>query len=389
MPPRRTRTGRARRRPPAPRRAPPRCPDSRFAPAPFRHSRTSGPRIAAAIAQVVVLPFVAETAARAAAAAGRRAGRPRPGRAWSRPPRPGCARRAPMAGRRGARAGRRQHGWRPSRPRGARTHFGESTAARISLADCANLMLLWSVPRASGRGCKTSRVERALRADGEHRSAQARRRSGRAFAVATTTTRSSPSSGRAPSGWDESPRCASSGRPGRDVHPQTVIDHFGVLERGETPAGLTPRRFATREELLGRAPASSATSSGRPPPPRDLDLRRGRLPSKSLYWHTFGSLTRGAARGRVRHADRRGAARARASSRASMLARELGRLPKFADWAEARKTDASRSSPSGRSTGCSRRAAARGRRSSSSSASCSSSRVCTSALTGRSRRSAE
>ena len=31
---------------------------------------------------------------------------------------------------------------------------------------------------------------------------------------------------------------------------------------------------------------------GRTPTARDLDERRGRMPSKSLYWHTFGSLAR-------------------------------------------------------------------------------------------------
>src|SRR3989304_1951748 len=30
---------------------------------------------------------------------------------------------------------------------------------------------------------------------------------------------------------------------------------------------------------------------GRAPTAKDLDARRGRMPSKSLYWHTFGSLT--------------------------------------------------------------------------------------------------
>jgi len=30
---------------------------------------------------------------------------------------------------------------------------------------------------------------------------------------------------------------------------------------------------------------------GRPPTARDIDERRGRMPSKSLYWHTFGSLS--------------------------------------------------------------------------------------------------
>ena len=34
------------------------------------------------------------------------------------------------------------------------------------------------------------------------------------------------------------------------VHPQTVIEHFGSWNRAKRKAGLVPRRFATREELL-------------------------------------------------------------------------------------------------------------------------------------------
>src|ERR687887_1031625 len=35
------------------------------------------------------------------------------------------------------------------------------------------------------------------------------------------------------------------------VHPQTVIEHFGSWNRAKRAAGLVPRRFATRGELLG------------------------------------------------------------------------------------------------------------------------------------------
>src|SRR2546421_11727916 len=34
------------------------------------------------------------------------------------------------------------------------------------------------------------------------------------------------------------------------VHPQTVIEHFGSWNRAKREAGLIPRRFATRAELL-------------------------------------------------------------------------------------------------------------------------------------------
>ena len=72
------------------------------------------------------------------------------------------------------------------------------------------------------------------------------------------------------------------------------------------------------------------------PTARDLDEHRGRLPSKSLYWHTFGSLTNA-----LREAGFDvpvGEERLeRAIDQGVALARELGRLPRFADWAEARE----------------------------------------------------
>ncbi|MBD0329241.1 MAG: hypothetical protein ICV64_03970 [Thermoleophilia bacterium] len=127
--------------------------------------------------------------------------------------------------------------------------------------------------------------------------------------------------------------------PGTSVHPQTVIDHFGSWNAAKRRAGLLPRRFATREELLEALRALGAELS-RPPTARDLDERRGAVPSKSLYWHTFGSLTAAlreagfdvaVGRERLERAVESGAG----------LARRLGRLPKFADWAEARRADPS------------------------------------------------
>src|SRR5215218_8147060 len=40
--------------------------------------------------------------------------------------------------------------------------------------------------------------------------------------------------------------------PETTVHPQTVIGHFGSWNAAKRRAGLVPRRFATREELLDR-----------------------------------------------------------------------------------------------------------------------------------------
>src|SRR5437764_12593003 len=78
--------------------------------------------------------------------------------------------------------------------------------------------------------------------------------------------------------------------PKTTVHPQTVIEHFGSWNRAKRKAGLVPRRFATREELLALL-QELGQELGRVPTARDIDEHRGKLPSKSLYWHTFGSLT--------------------------------------------------------------------------------------------------
>jgi hypothetical protein len=125
--------------------------------------------------------------------------------------------------------------------------------------------------------------------------------------------------------------------PHTHVHPQTVIEHFGSWNAAKREAGLLPRRFATREELLGVL-RELGDELGRTPTARDLEDRRGRMPSKSLYWHTFGSLTTA-----LREAGFDvpvGEERLeRAVEQGVKLARRLKRVPKFADWAEARKRD--------------------------------------------------
>jgi hypothetical protein len=121
------------------------------------------------------------------------------------------------------------------------------------------------------------------------------------------------------------------------VHPQTVIEHYGSWNAAKRAAGLVPRRFATREELLGLL-KDLGEELGRPPTARDIDEHKGRMPSKSLYWHTFGSLTNALrdAGFDVPVGEER---LERAIEQGTALARALGRLPKFADWAEARRTD--------------------------------------------------
>jgi hypothetical protein len=125
--------------------------------------------------------------------------------------------------------------------------------------------------------------------------------------------------------------------PETTVHPQTVIEHFGSWNEAKRAAGLVPRRFARREELVGLL-RELGDELGRIPTAKDLDERRGSMPSKSLYWHTFGSLSSALREAgfdvpvgeeRLERAVEQGVA----------LARKLQRLPKFADWAEARRDD--------------------------------------------------
>src|ERR687887_801918 len=125
--------------------------------------------------------------------------------------------------------------------------------------------------------------------------------------------------------------------PQTTVHPQTVIEHFGSWNAAKRAAGLVPRRFATRQELVGLL-RELGEELGRVPTAKDLDERRGSMPSKSLYWHTFGSLSEA-----LREAGfdvPLGEERLeRAVDQGVKLARRLKRLPKFADWAAARRKD--------------------------------------------------
>src|SRR6059058_548077 len=127
--------------------------------------------------------------------------------------------------------------------------------------------------------------------------------------------------------------------PKTTLHPQTVIEHFGSWNRAKRLAGLVPRRFATRDELLGVL-RELGEELGRVPSARDIDDRKGSMPSKSLYWHTFGSLTN-ALREAGFDVPVGEELLERAVAQGLDLAPKIGRLPKFADWAEARKTDPS------------------------------------------------
>jgi hypothetical protein len=125
--------------------------------------------------------------------------------------------------------------------------------------------------------------------------------------------------------------------PAAGMHPQTVIEHFGTWNAAKRAAGLLPRRFATREELVKQL-ASLGEELGRTPTAHDIRERRGTMPSTSLYWHTFGSLATA-----LREAGLDVAVGEERLERALVqgceLARRIGRLPRFGDWQAARRAD--------------------------------------------------
>ena len=125
--------------------------------------------------------------------------------------------------------------------------------------------------------------------------------------------------------------------PEAEVHPQTVIEHFGTWNAAKRAAGLYPRRFLTREELLEQLRELGA-ELGRIPTARDLAARRRSFPSASLYAHTFGSLANALREAgfEVLQGEER---LERAVEQGGTIARRLGRLPKMADWAEERRRD--------------------------------------------------
>jgi len=125
--------------------------------------------------------------------------------------------------------------------------------------------------------------------------------------------------------------------PEAGMHPQTVIEHFGTWNAAKRAAGLTPRRFISRDELLSQL-RQLGEELGRIPTARDLDANRLRVASKSLIWHTFGSLSAALREAGfdVPIGDEK---LERAVAQGVELARELRRLPKMADWKEARRRD--------------------------------------------------
>jgi len=122
-------------------------------------------------------------------------------------------------------------------------------------------------------------------------------------------------------------------------HPQTIVARFGSWNRAKRRAGLVARRFATREELLLQL-RDLGDELGRTPTGADLARRRRSMPSKSLYWQTFGSLR--AALGEAGFDVPAFKERTtRAVEEGTRVATMLGRLPTFEDWARERARDPS------------------------------------------------
>ena len=118
------------------------------------------------------------------------------------------------------------------------------------------------------------------------------------------------------------------------VHPQTVIEHFGSWNAAKRAAGLVPRRFATREELARACARSEPSSAARRTRATSTSAAGRCLRSRSTM--SPGSFHDGAARAGFDVAA--GQERLeRAVVQGAELARSLGRLPKFADWALARR----------------------------------------------------
>jgi Homing endonuclease associated repeat len=126
--------------------------------------------------------------------------------------------------------------------------------------------------------------------------------------------------------------------PEAEVHPQTVIEHFGSWNAAKRAAGLRPRRYISRDELVTQL-RELGEELGRTPTVRDIEARRVSMASKSLIWHTFGSLA--AALKEAGFDVPLGEERLeRAIVDGAVLARELGHLPKMAEWKEARARNA-------------------------------------------------
>lgn len=118
--------------------------------------------------------------------------------------------------------------------------------------------------------------------------------------------------------------------PEATIHPQTVVDHFGSWNAAKREAGLMPRRRATREELLD-ALRGLADELGRRPSTKDVELARGRVPSRGVYAKAFGSM-RAALEAAGLAEPTREELLARSIDHGAAFMLRTGRLPSFRDW---------------------------------------------------------
>ncbi len=126
-----------------------------------------------------------------------------------------------------------------------------------------------------------------------------------------------------------------SGGAGAPADGDRALRHLerGQARRGADAAPVRDPRGAASTSCAGSAPSSAARR-----PRDDIEERRGTMPSKSLYWHTFGSLIDGAARGGIRRRGGGGAARAggRPGCGARALARAAAEVRRLAGGAPGR-----------------------------------------------------
>ena len=168
--------------------------------------------------------------------------------------------------------------------------------------------------------------------------------------------------------------------PEASAHPQTVIEHFGTWNAAKRAAGLTPRRFISREELRRPSCASWGTSSAG-------SRRPATSRSGGVAWPRSPSSGRRSARSRQRSARRGSTSRSARSAWSGRSRTERCspvRSVTCRRWRNGRRRGSGtrRSSPSGRSTAWSTSSPAPGRRSSSSCASGCARRASTSSPDG-------
>ena len=202
-------------------------------------------------------------------------------------------------------------------------------------------------------------------ADRGHRSGAARARSRRACASATPTSRSSTELSACAERLGRSPTMREFEADAETtVHPQTVIEHFGIVER--TPSAGRPRAAPLRDP---RGAARLAARPGRGARPRaDRQGHRGAQGRDALEVALLAHVRLAQhrpTRGRLRRAGGRGAPGRAPSTQGVVLADPHRPAAEVRGLGGGPPRPTPTCSPSGRSTACSTRAAGPGRRSSS------------------------